>query len=117
MIGALARAGVVLDQPRYTSAAVRAASFLKNNLANSAGELLHRWRDGEARYSGYLDDYAFLIAGLIELYQSTFDVHWLDWAVQLQASQNEALWDSEFGAYFMSAPSRTGVHFGRTRIT
>ncbi|MEO6938692.1 MAG: thioredoxin domain-containing protein [Candidatus Kapaibacterium sp.] len=105
MIGALARTGVVLDHPQYTTAAVHAASFLKRNLVNGVGELLHRWRDGESRYTAYLDDYAFLIAGLIELYQSTFDVQWLDWAVKLQVSQNQALWDDTLGGYFMSEVS------------
>ena len=49
---------------------------------------------------GFSDDYSFLIHGLLELYQASFDEEWLKWAAQLQESQNELLWDDQAGGYF-----------------
>jgi hypothetical protein len=84
MIAAMSKAGRVLSEPRYISAAKRAARFLLTRVHKPDGSLFHRYRDGEARYPGMLDDYAFLIDGLIELYESDFDPSWLTAAAALQ---------------------------------
>ncbi len=102
MIAALARAGSVLDRPDYLTAAKRAAEFIWANLRTADGVLQHRWRDGEARFDGYLESYAFLIKGLLSLNRSTFEDVWLSHAVELQEQQDERLWDRAEGAYFMS---------------
>ncbi len=76
-ISALARASEVLGEPRYAEAAAGAASFLHGHLWRD-GHLLRRWRDGEARIPGQLDDHAFLAAGLLDLYEATFEGRWLE---------------------------------------
>ncbi len=101
MIAAFARAAVVLNEPRYLSAAQKAATFLRDELFNSESNNLRRsWRDGRASIDGFADDYAFLIHGLIDLYQADFDTDWLDWAQRLQTRQIALFHDAEDGGFF-----------------
>jgi uncharacterized protein YyaL (SSP411 family) len=104
MIGAMARTGAVLNKPKYVEAATTAANFIWDNL-RQAGQLMHRYRDGETKFPGYLETYAFLIQGFIHLYHATLDTVWIKRAVELQREQDEKLWDKENGAYFMSQVS------------
>jgi uncharacterized protein YyaL (SSP411 family) len=67
--------------------------------------------DGEAAIDGFLDDYAFLIQGLLDLYETTFDVNWLMWAVQLQQKQDELFWDNQRAGYFASSGNDSSVLF------
>ena len=101
MIAAMAKANQVLGETRYLEAARRAAQFLKQNLVSDRG-LLRRYRDGEATFDGYLDDYAYLISGLLTLYETDFDLSWIDWARELQAKQDQLLWNEQLGAYYFS---------------
>ncbi len=101
MLGAFARAHQILGDSRYLAAAQNAARFLATHLY-SEGKLLRRYRDGEARHPASLDDYAYLIQGLIHLYESDFDEAWLDWAVKLQEKQGTLFWDAAVGGYFLS---------------
>ncbi len=111
MIGAMARAGDILNEPRYIQAAISAAEFIWKNLRPN-GTLLHRWRDAderssaEARFDAYLDDYACLIKGYLDLYEATFDMQWLQRAIALQEEQDLVLHDAKDGGYFnaRSAP-------------
>jgi uncharacterized protein YyaL (SSP411 family) len=73
MIAALTRGSQVLGEPRYVEAAGKALLFVMNRMIGENGRLLHRYRDGEALIPANLDDYAFLVWGLIELYEATFD--------------------------------------------
>jgi uncharacterized protein YyaL (SSP411 family) len=101
MTSALARAAQVLDEPRYLAAAASAAEFIQANLYDSKTEILkRRYRAGEAAVDGFLDDYAFFIQGLLDLYETSFDVHWLSWAVHLQEVQDQLFWDNKAGGYF-----------------
>jgi len=102
MISALARAGRALDEPRYAGAAGRAARFLLTHARTPEGRLLHRWRDGDAAVPAFLDDYAFLIDGLIELYQTDFDPAWFGEAVRLQKIQDDLFADGDGGGYFFT---------------
>lgn len=104
MISAMSRGGRVLKDARYIEAASTCANFLKSQLYVD-GELKRRYRSGEARFDGYLDDYAFLIEGLINLYEAGFDVEWLRWAQVLQQKQGKLFWDQEGVGYFFSHPS------------
>ena len=104
MIGATARAGDVLNEPRFIHAAVAAGEFIWNNL-HPNGKLLHRWRDGEARFDAYLDDYAFLINGYLDLYEATFDPIWITRALELQEEQDANLYDTNDGGYFNARES------------
>ena len=101
MIAAMAKANQVLGEVRYLETAQRAAWFLKQNLVSDRG-LLRRYRDGEATFDGYLDDYAYLISGLLTLYETDFDLSWIDWARELQAKQDQLLWNEQLGAYYFS---------------
>jgi uncharacterized protein YyaL (SSP411 family) len=84
MVAAMARAGRILEEPRYAAGASRAARCVLSHLAGPDGTLLHRLSGGEARHAANLDDYVFLIDGLIELYEADFDRGWLDQAAALQ---------------------------------
>jgi len=99
MIRAMALGAQVLGEEKYCKAAHRAVEFLKSRL-QPQGELLARWREGEARFVARLDDYAYLIQALVDLYQCDFSPDVLSWAMELQGKQNEKFWDAQDGAYF-----------------
>jgi uncharacterized protein YyaL (SSP411 family) len=101
MISPLARAGLILDEPRYTQAAVRAADFIRTNLYDPQTHTLTRvWREGRSNIDGFLSDYAFFIQGLLDLYEATLDIQWLKLALGLQIRQDELFWDADSGGYF-----------------
>ncbi len=102
MIAALAKAGRALERSDLVTRAAEAASFLRKQLAD-AGDLMHRWRDGQAAIPGMLDDYAFFTWGLLELYEATFDPGYLETALQLAQRLHERFGDEEGGGYFMTA--------------
>src|SRR5205807_4182296 len=101
MISAFARAGQVLDDANYVNAAQTAAQFVQSKLySTKTGKLTRRYRAGEIAVEGFLDDYAFFIQGLLDLYEASFDVRWLSWAIQLQGMQDQLFWDSKNGGYY-----------------
>jgi uncharacterized protein YyaL (SSP411 family) len=103
MIGAMARAGSVLEENRYSEGAFRAAQFIWKKLYTETGnKLLHRWRDEEARFDATLDTYAFLIKGFLALYETTLNDEWLGRAITLQSEQDSNLYDENQGGYFTS---------------
>ncbi len=102
MIAALARAAQAFGDTRYSEAAGRAARFVLDNLRDSKGKLLHRWRDGEAAVVASLDDHAFLVWGLTELYEATFDVRWLEEALALNDEMLARFLDTEGGGFFFT---------------
>ncbi len=99
-MAALARAGLVLDEPWYLDAARQTAEFLAEKLTTSDGRLLARWRDGDAAHPGKLDDYAFLAYGLLELYSATFDASYLTRAVGLADCLLKLFFDGERGGFY-----------------
>ena len=101
MISALAKAAQVLQDEEYLKAAQNSAQFIKENLYEK-GRLGRRFREGEAKFTASLDDYAYLIQGLIDLYESDFDEQWLSWANELQKKQDEIFWDKKTGGYYFS---------------
>ena len=104
MIAALARAGGVLGEASYLEAAERAADFILARLRSKDGGLLHRYREGEAAIPGYATDYAYLVWGLIELYESTFNSSYLRHARGLMEKFIEDFWDdSTGGGFFLTA--------------
>ncbi len=102
MIAALARGSQVLGDERYALAARRAADFLLTTLRDEGGRLLHRYRDGEAGIAGSVDDYAFLVWGLIELYETTFETRYLRDAVELTREMLTRFWDDNAGGLFFA---------------
>jgi uncharacterized protein YyaL (SSP411 family) len=101
MIAAMAYGGRVLENTKYTEAAARAVDFVFNKLQDDNGRLLARYRDGESAYLAYLDDYAFIVWGLIELYETTYDYKYLDRALRLNEEMLKYFWDEESGALFL----------------
>jgi hypothetical protein len=101
MISAFARASQVLDEPAYLQAATAAATFLRDGLYDPKNRTLKRsYRQGAGKANGFLSDYAFLIQGLIDLYETCFETRWLAWAMELQTTQDALFWDSAQGGYF-----------------
>lgn len=100
MIAALARGGRVLGDERYTAAAEKAVSFIWRYLRREDGRLLARYRDGEAAYLAYVDDYAYLAWGLLELYEAGFDVSHLEKAIELTHQMLDLFADEEKGGLF-----------------
>jgi uncharacterized protein YyaL (SSP411 family) len=104
-IGAFARAARVLPDSAsagaYLAAAQRAAAFIRTTMWDRDRRvLLRRYRKGEAGIDAYAEDYAFLIAGLLDLFQADGDAAWLDWALELQDAQDAQFWDAEDGGWF-----------------
>ena len=102
MIAALAKAAAVLKEPVYAEAATKAADFVLDRLSRD-GRLLKRYRKGKAGLPGLLDDYAFFIWGLLELYSATYDSRWLAQIHHLIATAIELFHDEESGAFFTSS--------------
>ena len=110
MISAFARAAQVLDEPRYLEAATRAARFLRTRLFEEKSKLLYRnYREGRSGIEGFADDYAFVIQGLVDLYEASFDVEWLKFAVELEATQDRLFLDEKSGGYFSTSGKESSV--------
>ena len=110
MISAFARAAQVLDEPRYAAAAERAAAFAGEHLFDPAtGTLARRHRAGETAIDGFADDYASLVQGLLDLYETTFNVAHLAWAIALQTHLDEQFRDGEGGGYFSTTGNDPSV--------
>jgi uncharacterized protein len=104
MISAYARAAQVLEDSRYLEIATRAATFLRANLYDSSGKNLYRnYREGRSDIGGFADDYAFVIQGLLDLYEASFDVEWLKFATELQETQDRLFLDEKNGGYFSTS--------------
>ncbi len=100
-ISAFARASQALGDSRYLAIARSAAGFVKDRLFDAAsGGLRRRYREGESAIDGFLDDYAFLIQSLLDLYEAEFNFEDLEWAARLQEKQDELFWDGEHGGYY-----------------
>ena len=102
MISAHAFAALVLDEESYADRAERAVDFLLTNLRRD-GRLLRRYIGGEARHDAYLDDYAFLTAGLFDLYEATGNLRWLREAIALDKVLQENYEDSASGGFYMTS--------------
>ena len=102
MIAAFARAArTLVGAAGYLQDAQRAARFVHDRLWQpSTGTLLRRYRDGSAGVDAYAEDYAYLVFGLLELFQTDGDPTWLEWAMTLQTRQDELFWDANDGGWF-----------------
>lgn len=102
MIAALAQGAKALQKPEYAKAAEAAANFIWDKLRREDGRLLARYRDGESAIPAYVDDYAFLIWGLSELYEATGQAVYLERALILKDGLLELFHDSEGGGFFFT---------------
>ena len=105
MIAAFAKAGDVFNSNDYIQQAEKSAQFILKNLTDNNGRLLKRYRNGNAGVDAHLDDYAFFIWGLLELYEATFNVTYLTEAVQLSNIMVDEFWDITNGGFFLGSES------------
>ena len=102
MISAHARAGLILGESKYIDRAVKAAQFVLKNLYIK-NRLFRSYKDNTARHNAYLDDYAFLIASLLDLYEATYDTTWLEKAMALDGVLEKYYEDKRIGGFFMTS--------------
>ncbi|MBN2088741.1 thioredoxin domain-containing protein [candidate division KSB1 bacterium] len=103
MIAAFAFGGRVLDDMNLIQLAEKAGHFILKKLRTPSGTLFHRFKDDDASIPGNLDDYAFLIWGLTELYEATFEPFYLKEAIELMQIQLAHFWDQKVGGFFFTA--------------
>lgn len=108
MISALAKGYQVLEDNQYLQAAEESADFILNNLMKGE-DLLRRWREGEAAVDGLLEDYAFMVMGLIDLYESNFDISRLEMALKLNQVMIERFLDKDNGGFYSTKIGRTDI--------
>ncbi len=102
MIAAFAKAGQVFNEPIFTQAARNSADFILDNLRDENSRLLHRYWDGDADLAATVNDYAFLTWGLIELYETNFDVRYLEQALALTDELVAYFWDEDEGGFYQT---------------
>ena len=103
MIAALAKGAQAFNEPKYAEAAKRAADFILTGMRREDGRILHRYRDGHTAILANADDYAFIIWGLLELYETVFDVHYLQTALDLNSEMIKYFWDEKDGGFYFTA--------------
>jgi uncharacterized protein YyaL (SSP411 family) len=116
MIAALAEAARVLGDGKSLDAAKRACGFILGRMRGERGGLFHRYREGETAFTGTLDDYAFLVWGLLELYESTFDETYLGPALELTDTIISRFWDAESGGFYLTADDAEEVLVRRKEL-
>ena len=102
MISAYARAGLILGEQEYIESAVMAAEFIKKHLYEK-GRLFRSYKDGMRKHNAYLDDYAFYIAALLDLYEATHDIDWLNFGIELDKTLAKHYEDKSDGGFFMTS--------------
>jgi uncharacterized protein YyaL (SSP411 family) len=102
MISAYARGAQILNEPRYLESATRAARFLRAHLYDEK-VLFRNYREGRSAIEGFADDYAFVIQGLLDLYEASFNIEWLKFTLELQETQNRLFFDEKNGGYFSTS--------------
>jgi uncharacterized protein YyaL (SSP411 family) len=103
MIAALAKGARALDEPGYAEAAKKSVDFILQKMRTQDGRLLHRYRDGQAALPANVDDYAFLIWGMAELYETTFEASYLQSALKLNDDLLQHFWDDKAGGFYFTA--------------
>jgi uncharacterized protein YyaL (SSP411 family) len=105
MIAALARASQVLGEKKYLQAAVKAADFVLKEVKNEDGRLYHRYAKGEKAVEGFLDDYAYFVFGLVELYEACFEEKYLQACLDLTKTMISEFWDEKAGGFYFTNKS------------
>jgi uncharacterized protein YyaL (SSP411 family) len=104
VLGAFARASAVLGDKKYRAAAEKNLQFIQEKLWDEKSQtLFHRWRDGERDNVQLLEGYAFLLSGVIELYETTLEPKHLDFAIELAGAMLAKFYDAEDGGFWQSA--------------
>jgi uncharacterized protein YyaL (SSP411 family) len=108
MMASFAEAGMVLNRPDYIDAARKNAEFVLTTLYRG-GALLRTWKDGVAKFNAYLEDYAFLIEGLVTLFETTGEFRWLTEALALTETMIAEFWDEDAGGFFFTGKSHESL--------
>jgi len=103
MIAAFGKAAWAFGEPEYAEAASQAVDFLLTRMVDRDGRLLHRFREGEAGIPAFASDYAYVIWGLLELYEATFAAQFIEHALELNKGLLTRFWDASHGGFFTSA--------------
>ena len=116
MISALAMASRTFNNEEYLSAAELAMKFILTKMKTNEGKFLHRFRNGEASIDGNIDDYAFVISALIELYESSFNSDYLKSAFELNEIMLKHFWDNSSGGFFFTRDDSEELLFRQKEI-
>jgi hypothetical protein len=116
MIASLAKGGRTLNEPSYAQAAEKAAHFIMSHLSSPEQGLRHRYRDTDAAIPAFADDYAMLIWGFIELYETTFNAGYLQAAIEMQKELDAGFLDPESGGYFTANHAESTVPVRQKQI-
>ena len=112
MVSAFARAYQILRDPKYLEIATQATEFIVKHLSDSKNrKLFRRYRDGDARFDGGLQDYSFFVSGLLDLYETSFDFRWMELAIELTSKQVELFWDEKYGGFFDTSGTDASLLF------
>ncbi|MCK7525434.1 MAG: hypothetical protein MZV64_51425 [Ignavibacteriales bacterium] len=103
MISAFAKAAQAFDDKEYADAAIKSYSFIEKYLTGKDGRLIHRFRDGESGLQAHIDDYAFMINALIDLYETTFEIKYLKRAIELNEILMKEFWDEQNGGFYFTS--------------
>lgn len=103
MISGFAQAGLVFDNAQYKAAAIKAMHFLLQKMRREDGALVRSYKDGKTTDVAFLDDYAFCIQALLDVYEITHDLKWLKEAIALQTMQDQLFLDAKDGVYFTTS--------------
>ncbi len=109
MIAALAKASQAFHEPGYAKTAKKAADFILSRMRNAKGGLYHRYRDGETAINGFLDDYTFLVWGLLELYEATFEIPYLKAALEFNEYLLIHFRDNEAGGFYITSDDSENI--------
>ncbi len=115
MISTLAQAGMLLDKPGYTAAAVRAAEFIWDKNHPGVGELLRVYLDGSSSISGHQEDYAYFAESLLHIYDATGEAHWLAKAEEIANAMLQLFWNEKTGSFYMSRDEEQLTALGRPK--
>jgi uncharacterized protein YyaL (SSP411 family) len=100
MISAMSWGARMFGHARFSEAASRAARFILDGMRQDDGRLWHSYKDGRARFNGYHDDYACVVNGLVDLYETTFERSWLNEAGALIEVMVDQFWDDDAGGFY-----------------
>jgi len=117
MIAALAKGAQAFDEPAYSDAARRASDFILLRMRGKDGRLYHRYRESEPAVKAFLDDHAFFVWGLIELYEATFEVSYLRAALEITDKMMEHFWDKEKHGLYFTADDSEELIFRKKEIS
>lgn len=107
MISAFAKSYQVLHDEKYLEAARKALKFIRSEMyLADRGVLIRSYREGRSTVEAFVEDYAFLIQALLDMYEADFNVEWLKWALDLQRKQDELFWDERVTMSVFSLPTQ-----------